>query len=99
MNGLTLKLSVKLAAMKIGAVSPTTRAVASPTPVTRPANEVRSTIFVIVLYFATPSAYEASRSSCGTSRSISSEARTTIGIISTHSAMAAENPLNALGPR
>ena len=60
--------------------------------------EVGSTTFTIVSHFGTPRAYEASRSSFGTRRSISSVERMTMGIISTHRAMEAEKPLKALGP-
>src|SRR5664279_1078539 len=99
LRGLALKLLVKLAAMKIGAVSPMTRAIASMVPVTRPAMAVGSTIRVMVANLVTPSAYDASRSTEETSLSISSLERTTIGIISTDKATEAENPLNALaGP-
>ena len=44
LKGLPLKSFVKLAAMKIGAVSPITRAMASMMPVTSPAMAVGSTI-------------------------------------------------------
>ena len=53
---------------------------------------------MMVADFGTPSASDASRSSPGTSRIISSLARTTIGIISTHRAIDAEKPLKAFGP-
>ena len=44
-----------------------------------PENAVGSTTFMIVFHFGTPSAYDASRSSLGTSLSISSVERTTDG--------------------
>ena len=47
----------------------------------------------------TPSARAASRSSLGTSRSISSHERTTTGIISTLSATAPTMPMRTPGPR
>ena len=46
-----------------------------------PENAVGRTTFMIVFHFGTPSAYDASRSSLGTSLSISSVERTTVGII------------------
>ena len=82
-----------------GAVSPMTRAMASVTPVTRPAAAVRSTTFTMVSHFGTPSAYAASRSSFGTSLSISSDARTTTGIISTASATEPTAPIRTPGPK
>jgi hypothetical protein len=51
-----LKLSVKLAARKIGAVSPMTRAIASMMPVMRPAIAVGSTMRTMVANFDTPRA-------------------------------------------
>ena len=76
-----------------GAVSPMTRAIASMTPVTMPATAVGSTTLTIVCHFGTPRAYDASRRSSGTSRSISSDERTTIGIISRDRATAPPKPL------
>ena len=51
-------------------------------PVMMPLAAVGSTILAIVFHFGTPSAYDASRSSFGTSFSISSVERTTTGIMS-----------------
>ena len=53
----------------------------------------------IVRHFGTPRAYAASRSSFGTSLSISSADRTTTGIISTASATAPPKPNRTLGPK
>ena len=85
-NGLKLVRVVRPAISSSGAVSPTTRAMASVTPVTMPPSAVGSTTLAIVRHFGTPRAYDASRRSSGTSRSISSVERTTIGIISSDSA-------------
>jgi len=68
-------------------------------PVVMPAMEVGRTTRTIVSHFGTPSAYEASRSSLGTRRSISSEERTTTGIMSTESATAPMMPMRTPGPR
>ena len=62
------------------------------TPVTMPGSAVGSTIRRMVRHLGTPSAYEPSRSAAGTSRSISSVARTTVGSMSTDSASAAAKP-------
>ena len=75
-----------------GAVSPQARATASITPVTIPGSAVGSTIRRIVFHLGVPSAYEPSRSAVGTSRSISSVERVTVGSISTNSASAAAKP-------
>src|SRR4051794_12114235 len=75
-----------------GAVSPVTRATASITPVMMPADAVGSTMLVTVLQRGTPSANDASRRAPGTSSSISSDDRTTIGSISTASASAPAKP-------
>ena len=64
--------AVTPAVMSSGAVSPMTREIESMMPVVMPAMDVGSTTFTIVSHFGTPSAYDASRSSFGTSRSISS---------------------------
>ncbi|KZX20846.1 hypothetical protein ACH61_02050 [Rathayibacter tanaceti] len=85
--------------MSSGAVSPMTRAIARVMPVVMPAMEVGRTILTTVSHFGTPSAYEASRSSFGTSFSISSEERTTTGIISTARAMEPAKPIRTPGPR
>ncbi len=69
-----------------------TRATASMTPVTMPDNAVGRTIDAIVRHFGTPSAYDASRRSCGTIFSISSVERTTIGTISSTRASATTKP-------
>ena len=82
-----------------GAVSPATRATASMTPVTMPAIAVGSTTLMIVRHLGTPRAYDASRSSSGTSLSISSVERTTIGIISTDSAIEPPMPIRTPGPK
>ena len=58
------------------------------TPVMMPENAVGSTTLTIVFHLGTPSAYDASRSSFGTSLSISSVERTTTGIIRSTSASA-----------
>ena len=65
----------------IGAVSPAIRAMASITPVVMPPIAVGRTTFRMVRHFGMPRAREASRSSFGTSLSISSVERTTTGII------------------
>ena len=82
-----------------GAVSPMTREIESMTPVVMPAMEVGRTTFAMVRHFGTPSAYDASRSSFGTSRSISSVERTTTGIISTASAIEPMMPMRMPGPK
>ena len=69
-----------------GAVSPITRAIERVMPVMMPGRAVGITILAMVRHFGTPRAYEASRRSPGTSLSISSAERTTIGIISSDSA-------------
>src|SRR5687768_16153912 len=63
------------------------------TPVTMPDSAVGSTIFTIVFHFGTPSAYEASRSSSGTRRNISSVERTTTGSMSSTRASDTANAL------
>ena len=85
--------------MSSGAVSPITRAIARVIPDAMPATEVRSTTLTIVRHFGTPSAYAASRSSFGTTLSISSVDRTTTGIISTDSATEPAKPTRTLGPK
>src|SRR5271168_4658648 len=64
-----------------GAVSPDTRATARITPVAIPDSAVRATTDNVVRQFGTPSANDASRSSGGTSSTISSVVRVTSGII------------------
>ncbi len=76
-----------------------TRAIDSMTPVVMPAIEVGRTIFTTVRHFGTPSAYDASRSSLGTSRSISSVDRTTTGIMRTASAIDPMKPIRMPGPK
>jgi hypothetical protein len=76
-----------------------TRAIASMTPVVMPAIEVGRTTLTIVSHFGTPRAYEASRSSFGTRRSISSLERTTTGIIRTDRAIAPAKPIRTPGRR
>ncbi len=53
----------------------------------------------MVRHFGTPRAYDASRRSSGTSRSISSVERTTIGIISSDSATEPPKPDADAGPK
>ena len=91
--------SVLPAITSSGAVSPITRAVASMTPVMMPPIEVGTTTLMIVRHFGTPRAYDASRRSSGTSRSISSVERTTIGIISSDSATEPPKPNRICGPK
>ena len=81
-----------------GAVSPMTRAMARVMPVPMPAAATGSTTFRMVRHLGTPRAYDASRSSAGTSLSISSDARTTTGVISTDSATAPPMPKRTPGP-
>ena len=54
---------------------------------------------MIVRHLGTPRAYDASRSSSGTSLSISSAERTTIGIISIDSATEPPMPIRTPGPK
>ncbi len=68
------------------------RATASMTPVMMPPIEVGSTTLRIVRHLGTPSASDASRSSLGTSLSISSVERTTTGIIRMASASEPAKP-------
>ena len=75
-----------------GAVSPMIRASPSRTPVMMPENAVGSTTLTIVFHLGTPRAYDASRSSLGTSFSISSVERTTTGIISSTRARQTAKP-------
>ena len=63
-----------------------------------PASAVGSTTLTIVRHFGTPRAYDASRSSFGTSLSISSVERTTTGIISSDSATEPTKPDPHAGP-
>jgi hypothetical protein len=69
-----------------GAVSPMIRARARATPVSMPESAVGMTTLMIVFHLGTPRAYDASRRSSGTIRSISSDDRTTTGTISRTSA-------------
>ena len=85
--------SVAPATTSSGAVSPITREIASTTPVTTPPIDVGSTTLTMVRHFGTPRAYDASRRSSGTSRNISSDERTTVGIISRVRATAPAKPL------
>ena len=66
-----------------GAVSPEIRASASSTPVSRPARAARTQISNTTFQCGQPRAAAASRIETGTSRSMSSVVRTTIGITST----------------
>ena len=75
-----------------GAVSPTTRAMPSTDTVVRPDLAVGRTTFHTVRHWLAPSAYDASRRLLGTSRSITSEVRVTIGSIITARASAAARP-------
>ena len=81
-NGLRLMPTAYATRISSGAVSPITRARPSTTPVAMPLNAVGRTTLRIVFHFGTPSAYEASRRLSGTSLSISSVERSTIGSIS-----------------
>ena len=63
-----------------------------------PGRAVRSTILQMVRCLETPSAYEASRRSPGTTFSISSLVLTTVGIISSESATEPSKPLMVPGP-
>src|SRR6218665_1087938 len=90
-------LVVKPHTMSSGAVSPMTRAMASVTPVVSPASEGGSTILRMVNHYGTPSAYEASRSSLGTSRRISSLHRTHPGHISPERAPTPITPARKAG--
>lgn len=76
-----------------GAVSPAMRATASSTPVTIPPTDARSVIFRIIRHFGVPSANAASRSAFGTSFSMFSVVRITIGICSSASAITPAQPL------
>jgi hypothetical protein len=91
-NGSKLIDWLPTATSSTGAVSPAARATASMIPVTMPGSAVGSTIRRIVFHFGIPSAYAPSRSAVGTSRSISSVDRVTVGSISTDSARAAAKP-------
>ncbi|CAM5440015.1 hypothetical protein SALBM135S_06620 [Streptomyces alboniger] len=68
------------------------RATESMTPVVMPPIAVGSTTLRMVRHFGTPRASDASRSSFGTSLSISSVERTITGIIRMASAMAPAQP-------
>ena len=98
-NRLVFTESVEPAMISSGAVSPITRATASVMPVMMPASAVGSTTLTIVRHFGTPRAYDASRSSCGTSLSISSQERTTTGIISSDRATAPPKPIRTPSPK
>ena len=80
-KGLVLMNGLPKTSSSTGAVSPAIRATASMTPVVMPPMAVGRTTFRMVRHFGMPSAREASRSSFGTSLSISSVERTTTGII------------------
>jgi hypothetical protein len=71
-----------------GAVSPAARATARSEAVTMPGSAVRRTTLRLVRQAGTPSASEASRSECGTSRMNSSVDRARGGIITSESAQA-----------
>src|SRR5476649_1179933 len=77
-----------------GAVSPVMRATASKTPVTMPLTDAFSVIEQIIFHFGVPSAKAASRSAFGTSRSMFSVVRITMGICSNASAITPGQPLN-----
>ena len=70
-NGLNSILWLMPTSSSNGAVSPMIRATPSMMPVTMPAMAVGSTTRRMVRHFGTPSAYDASRSSFGTSFSTS----------------------------
>ncbi len=53
----------------------------------------------MVRHFGTPRAYDASRRSSGTSRNISSDERTTVGIISSDRAIEPPMPARNAGPK
>ncbi len=84
---------VKPVSSSRGAVSPITRATPNMMPVMMPGRAVGRTILAMVRQRGTPSASEASRSSLGTSLSISSVDRTTTGIIRIARAKVAAKPL------
>ena len=75
-----------------GAVSPAIRATASSTPVMIPPTDARSVIFSTMRHFGVPSAKAASRSAFGTSFSMFSVVRITIGICSSASAITPAQP-------
>ena len=83
---------MKPASSSSGAVSPDDPGHPSMMPVTMPGSAVGTTTLRIVRQRGTPSASEDSRSSFGTSLSISSVLRTTTGIIRIASASAAGKP-------
>lgn len=76
-----------------GAVSPAIRATASSTPVKIPLSDARSVIASTIRHFGVPSAMAASRSEFGTSFSMFSVVRITIGICSNASATTPAQPL------
>ena len=98
-NGFQLTVENVPVVMSRGAVSPITRATATITPVMMPAEAVGRTTLTTVRHFGTPRAYDDSRRPLGTTFSISSVERTTIGIISTDSATAPITPSRMPGPR
>ena len=85
--------SVAPATTSSGAVSPMTREMASTTPVMTPPIAVGTTTLRMVRHLGTPSAYAASRRSIGTNRNISSDDRTTVGIISRDRAIDPPSPI------
>ena len=95
MNGLKLIDAEMNMVSSSGAVSPVIRATASMAPVMMPGNAVGMTTRRIVRYFGTPRAYADSRSSFGTSLSISSVERTMTGIIKMVSDSAPVNPVRS----
>ena len=80
------KFRLPSAVKSSGAVSPAIRATPTRQPVTMPASAVRATIRSDVRQRGYPSASAASRSECGTRRTISSVVRAIIGTMSTASA-------------
>src|ERR1700712_2238669 len=76
-----------------GAVSPVMRATASNTPVTMPLTDAFNVIDVTIFHFGVQSEKAASRSAFGTSRSMFSVVRITIGICSNASAITPAQPL------
>ena len=81
-----MKKRLPKAVNRSGAVSPETRATASIAPVAIPEAAAGSTTPVVTLHCGAPSASAPSRKEVGTSLSISSVVRVTIGIMITASA-------------
>ncbi|MNC51959.1 hypothetical protein D3C75_1012770 [compost metagenome] len=75
-----------------GAVSPAIRAIASNTPVIIPETEAFSVMAEIIFHFGVPNAYAASRRLSGTSFSMFSVVRITIGTCNNASAITPAQP-------